>query len=206
MTVLRGGVQDGAPGRGNEQSVTRVVGIAGSLRRDSYNRALLRAAQALAPQGVVVESFDRLREIPFFNADLEAAGDPAAVIELKAAVGAADALLIVTPEYNRGLPAVTKNAIDWLSRPLLESVLLSKPVALMGVSTGRGGAAGGLEQARAALEYVGSQVLDRQIAVGRAQQRFDEAGRLVDQETQEEVRDALAALRHLVRPHSVQVG
>ena len=116
----------------------QVLGIAGSLRSASYNRALLRAARELAPAGAEIVDFD-LRELPFYDGDVEAAGDPEAVAAFKDAIRAADALLIATPEYNHGLPGVLKNAIDWASRPALASPLAGKPVAIMGASTGRGG-------------------------------------------------------------------
>jgi hypothetical protein len=118
--------------------VTRILAISGSLRERSYNRALLRAAEELAPAGVKIEEFD-LSPIPFYDGDVEAAGDPASVVALRAAVAEADGVLIATPEYNRGTSGVLKNAIDWLSRPALASVLRWKPVAVIGASTGRGG-------------------------------------------------------------------
>ena len=102
--------------------MTRILGISGSLRERSYNRALLRAARELAPPGVEVVEFD-LSPIPPYDGDVEAAGDPEPVAELRAAVAGADALLFATPEYNRGTSGVLKNAIDWLSRPALASVL-----------------------------------------------------------------------------------
>ena len=105
----------------------RVFGLAGSLRKGSYNRALLRAAVRLAPEELQILVFDRLREIPPYNADVEAEGDPEPVAALKAAIRAADALLVVTPEYNYGVPGVLKNAIDWASRPPGHSVLDGKP-------------------------------------------------------------------------------
>src|SRR2546428_8011970 len=94
----------------------RVLGFAGSLRQGSYNRALLRAAQALAPEGMAIETFD-LAAVPLYNGDVEARGDPDGVAAFKQAIRAADAVLMVTPEYNHGVPGVMKNAIDWASRP-----------------------------------------------------------------------------------------
>src|SRR5690242_14601242 len=115
----------------------RACGIAGSLRGGSYNRALLRAAVALAPSGVEIRVFDRLADVPPYNADVEAKGDPEPVGALKQAIRDADALLIVTPEYNYGVPGVLKNAIDWASRPPTGSVLNGKPAAIMGATPGR---------------------------------------------------------------------
>src|SRR5690606_28963397 len=124
-----------------------VCGIAGSLRQGSYNRALLRAAQELAPPGMEIRVFERLREVPPYDADLEAMGDPEPVRALKQAIAEADALLIATPEYNHGVPGVLKNAIDWASRPPRSSVLSGKPTAIFGASPGVTGTA----RAQAAL-------------------------------------------------------
>jgi multimeric flavodoxin WrbA len=114
------------------------LGIAGSLRRGSYNRGLIRAAVEVAPEGTTVVPFD-LSDLPMFNADVEAEGDPAAVAAFKRAISAADALLIATPEYNHCVPGLLKNAIDWASRPARRSVLTGKPVAIMGATPGSGG-------------------------------------------------------------------
>jgi chromate reductase, NAD(P)H dehydrogenase (quinone) len=160
----------------------RVLGIAGSLRAGSYNRALLRAARELVPPGLEIVEFD-IRELPFYDADLEAAGDPAPVAELKNAIRAADAVLIATPEYNRGIPGVLKNAVDWASRPPLASPLAGKPVAIMGASTGRGGTARAQEQLRTALEFSRAAVLAQpEVLVPEAFMRFDDNGRLTDEE------------------------
>jgi chromate reductase len=174
--------------------VTRILGISGSLRERSYNRALLQAARELAPPGVELEEFD-LSSIPLYDADVEAAGDPGPVAELRAAVRAADALLLATPEYNRGTSGVLKNAIDWLSRPALASVLRWKPVAVMGASTGRGGTRRAQQQVRDALLFPGAIVLDEpEVAVPLAWERFDEDGRLVDEKTRESIRALLEGL------------
>jgi chromate reductase, NAD(P)H dehydrogenase (quinone) len=158
----------------------QVLGIAGSLREGSYNRALLRAARELVPEGVELEELD-VRSLPFYDGDAEAAGDPAPVVALKEAIRGADALLIATPEYNRGIPGVLKNAIDWASRPALASPLAGKPVAIMGASTGRGGTARAQEQLRAALEFSRATVLEQpEVLVPEAFMRFDEHGELVD--------------------------
>ena len=176
--------------------MTRILAISGSLRERSYNRALLRAARELAPEDVEIEEYD-LSPIPFYDGDVEAAGDPASVIALRAAVVEADAILIATPEYNRGTSGVLKNAIDWLSRPALASVLRWKPVAIMGASTGRGGTRRAQQQVRDALLYPGAIVLEEpEVALAVAWEHFDEAGRLVDEATQDSIRallDGLAA-------------
>src|SRR6266540_725009 len=172
----------------------RTLGIAGSLRAGSYNRALLQAARELAPAGMEIAEFD-LRELPLYDGDVEAAGDPEPVAALKDAIRSADALLIATPEYNRGVPGVLKNAIDWASRPPLGSPLAGKPVAIMGASTGRGGTARAQEQLRAAVEYSRANVLnDPEVLVPEAYMRFDERGRLTDEETRKEIAALLEAL------------
>jgi chromate reductase len=174
--------------------VTRILGISGSLRERSYNRALLQAARELAPPEVEIEVFD-LSSIPLYDADVEAAGDPEPVAALRAAVRDADALLLATPEYNRGTSGVLKNAIDWLSRPALASVLRWKPVAVMGASTGRGGTRRAQQQVRDALLFPGAIVLDEpEVAVPLAWERFDEDGKLVDEKTRESIRALLEGL------------
>ena len=172
----------------------RILGIAGSLRSASYNRALLRAARELAPAGAEIVDFD-LRELPFYDGDVEAAGDPEAVAAFKDAIRAADALLIATPEYNHGLPGALKNAIDWASRPALASPLAGKPVAIMGASTGRGGTARAQQQLREALEFPRAVVLDEpQVLVPEAFMRFNEHGELVDEETRSSIAELLDSL------------
>ena len=158
----------------------RILGIAGSLRESSYNRSLLRAARELLPAGVELVEHD-IATLPFYDDDVEAAGDPEAVVGFKQAIREADALLIATPEYNRGVPGVLKNAIDWASRPPLGSPLTGKPVAIMGASTGRSGTARAQEQLRAALEFSRATVLEQpEVLVPEAFMRFDEQGELVD--------------------------
>jgi chromate reductase, NAD(P)H dehydrogenase (quinone) len=174
--------------------VTRILAISGSLRERSYNRALLRAAEELAPAGVEIEEFD-LSPIPFYDGDVEAAGDPASVVALRAAVAEADGVLIATPEYNRGTSGALKNAIDWLSRPALASVLRWKPVAVIGASTGRGGTRRAQQQVRDALLYPGAIVLEEpEVALPVAWEHFDEDGRLVDEKTRDSIRGLLEGL------------
>jgi chromate reductase len=172
----------------------RILGIAGSLRERSYNRALLQAARELLPEDVELVEHD-LRDLPFYDGDVEAAGDPASVIAFKGAIRDADALLIATPEYNRGVPGVLKNAIDWASRPPLASPLTGKPVAIMGASTGRSGTARAQEQLRAALEFSRANVLEGpEVLVPEAFMRFDEQGKLVDLGAQAELAEVLDTL------------
>ncbi len=172
----------------------RILGIPGSLRSASYNRALLRTAQELAPQGAEVETFE-LHEVPPYDGDLEAEGDPAAVAALKESIKESDALLIASPEYNRGTPGVLKNAIDWASRPPFASPLSGKAVALMAASTGRFGGRRALDDARRVLTHTRSDVLpDRDLSVARAADRFDLHGRLVDERMREDISSLLADL------------
>jgi chromate reductase, NAD(P)H dehydrogenase (quinone) len=187
--------------------MTRILGISGSLRERSYNRALLGAAAELAPEGVEIEEFD-LREIPLYDADVEAAGDPEPVAKLRAAVAEADALLFATPEYNRGTSGVLKNAIDWLSRPALASVLRWKPVAIMGASTGRGGTRNAQAQVRDALLFPGAiLVAEPEVAIPLAWERFDENGELTDERMRKTLRELLDALvdSAQARPHAEPV-
>lgn len=161
----------------------RVVGFAGSLRAGSYNRALLRAARELAPEGMTIEVLE-IKGIPVYDADVEAQGDPEPVAAFKRAIGAADGLLIATPEYNLGVPGATKNAIDWASRPPRESVLNGKPVAVMGATPGMGGTARGQSQLRQAFVFTNSYAMPQpEVLVRRASEMFDAEGRLVDEPT-----------------------
>jgi chromate reductase len=174
--------------------VTRILAISGSLRERSYNRALLRAARELAPPGAEIVEVD-ISAIPFYDGDVEAAGDPEPVATLRAAVRDADALLVATPEYNRGTSGVLKNAIDWLSRPALASVLRWKPVAIMGASSGRGGTRRAQQQVRDAFLFPGAEVLEHpEVAVPVAWEKFDAEGRLVDERTRAAVSNLLFAL------------
>jgi chromate reductase len=176
-----------------------VVGIAGSLRRGSYNRGLIRAAVDLAPAGMRL-TMHELGDLPLFNADVEALSDPDPVRRLKEAIGAADALLIATPEYNRCVPGVLKNAIDWASRPARQSVLTNKPVAIIGASTGGGGTARAQAHLRDGLGYTNGLVLPQpEVLVPFAGSRFDDAGDLHDDETKEAIRDLLLAFADWVR-------
>ena len=177
-----------------------VCGIAGSLRQASYNRALLRAAQEIAPEGMEVRIFDRMAEIPLFNEDVEARGDPESVQALKRAIGEADALLIATPEYNHGVPGVMKNAIDWASRPPRGSVLAGKPTAIFGASPGVTGTARAQSQLRQAFVFTQTPaLLQPEILVYRAHEKFDAEGRLTDERTREFVGKLLRELADWTR-------
>ncbi len=182
-----------------EQALT-VCGIAGSLRQKSYNRALLRAAVELAPEGMEVRIFDRMAEIPPYNQDVEADGDPEPVAALKQAIDEADALLIATPEYNHGVPGVLKNAIDWASRPARGSVLAGKPTALFGASPGITGTARAQSQLRQAFVFTQTPaLLQPEILVYRAREKFDSDGRLTDEKTREFIGRLLQELTEWTR-------
>lgn len=171
-----------------------VLGIAGSLRAGSYNRALLRAAQELAPEGMSIRIFD-IAPIPLYNADAQAGGDPEAVVLFKTAVAEADALLIASPEYNHSIPGVLKNAIDWASVPARSSPLKGKPAALMGASTGMIGTARAQIHLRQVCAFTEMHLVNHpEVLVGRARDRFDENGRLVDETSRRFVRELLEAL------------
>jgi chromate reductase len=177
----------------------KVLGFAGSLRRGSLNKSLLRAAQELAPLGMTIEPYD-LGTIPLYNYDLEEQGDPRPVAEFKEAIQRAQALLIVTPEYQQGVPGVLKNALDWASRPAGRSVMQGKPVAIMGATPGFTGTARAQTQLRQALTYTQNYVvLQPEVLVGRAQEKFDSEGHLTDVRTREFVRKLLEQLWALAR-------
>ena len=171
-----------------------VIGIAGSLRKGSYNRGLIRAAQELAPPNLTIEPFD-LRGVPFYDGDLEERGDPPEVQALKEAIRGADALLLATPEYNAGIPAPLKNAIDWASRSpegYRKSAISGKTVAIIG--GGGGGATRAQEQLDQVLGVLGVDLVHPHVSVPKVWDKFDESGRLVDEPTREEIRDLLASL------------
>ncbi|HET7573675.1 MAG TPA: NAD(P)H-dependent oxidoreductase, partial [Solirubrobacterales bacterium] len=133
----------------------RVLGIAGSLRRGSYNHALLRAAAERLPAGAELVEFDRLGEIPPYDADLEEGIVPEAVEALREAMREADAVLVATPEYNHSIPGALKNALDWASRPAGQSALNGKPAAVVGASTGMFGAVWAQAETRKVLGALG---------------------------------------------------
>lgn len=182
-----------------EERELRVAGFAGSLRAASFNRALLRAAKELAPAEMKIEILE-IGGIPVFNADLEAEGDPEPVAAFKRAVGGADGLLIATPEYNLGVPGVTKNVIDWASRPPRGSVLDGKPVAVMGATPGMGGTARGQSQLRQAFVFTNSYAMPQpEVLVRKASDLFDSDGRLTDEATREHVARFLVAFGAWIR-------
>ncbi len=177
----------------------RILGIAGSLRRASFNRGLIRAAVTLAPPHMTVVPYE-LGDIPLYNGDIEALGDPEPVARFKAAIDAADGLLVATPEYNHCVPGVLKNAIDWASRPARASALTGKPVAIFGASTGPAGTARAQAHLRDGLTYTNGLVLPLpEVLVGLAPAKFDADGNLTDTATGEEIADLLKAFGAWIR-------
>lgn len=173
-----------------------ILGLAGSLRQKSYNRALLHAAQEMVPPYVQMRIFE-LASIPLFNEDLEEAGDPPAVQALKGSIASADALLIATPEYNYSAPAVLTNALDWASRAPNHqpSVLVHKPVALMGATLGEYGTVRAqlvLRQVLASVEC--SVLLKPEVFIARASEHFDGEGKLQNKQTRQAVKQLIDGL------------
>jgi len=153
----------------------RVLGISGSLRRDSHNTRLLRGTRSLLPQGVELVTFDRLDAIPPFNEDREHEA-PEAVAELKAAISGADAVLVATPEYNGSIPGQLKNALDWVSRPVGENPLRGKPAAVIGASTSLFGAVWAQAELRKVLSTIGARVIDAELPVAGAHEALGDSG------------------------------
>lgn len=146
----------------------RVLGISGSLRHESHNGALLRAAAERLPAGTELVVYERLEEIPPYDEDVEVRGVPESVGELREAIRNTDAVLIATPEYNHSIPGQLKNALDWASRPAGESALNGKPVAAIGASTGMFGAVWAQAELRKVLGAMGGRVLEAELPVGHA--------------------------------------
>ena len=171
----------------------RILGIAGSLRKDSYNRAALRNAQKLLPDGAALEIFE-LDGIPAYNQD-EEQNPPRRVVELKERIRAADAILIATPEYNYSVPGVLKNAIDWASRPYGDSAWNGKPVAILGASVGLFGSARAQYHLRQMFIFLNMYAVNQpEVMIGSAQHRFDEHGNLTDEQSKKLLRQLLRNL------------
>ncbi len=178
-----------------------IFGIAGSLRKNSYNRAALRAAQQLAPEGVKIEIWDKVGELPLFSQDLEKTPPPV-VTEMKAAIRATDAVLFVTPEYNYSVSGVLKNAIDWASRPYGDSAWNGKPVAIMGASGGALGTARAQYHLRQMFVFLNMYTVNQpEVMIPQAHQRFDEQGNLTDENSKKLIRQLLEELARLTRLH-----
>lgn len=178
----------------------KVLGFAGSLRQRSFNRAALRAAVELAPEGMTIETFD-LAPIPLYNEDVKQQGFPPAVEAFRDRIRAADALLIVTPEYNYSVPGVLKNAIDWASRPP-DQPFDGKPIAIMGTSPGRLGTARAQYHLRQFFVFLNAHIVNRpEVMISGAPQMFDEELRLTDEPTREFVAKLLLSLAEWTRRH-----
>ena len=176
-------------------SPTRVLGISGSLRRESYNTALLRhAGELFKAEGADFEIYAGLRDIPPYDQDDDVEDAPEAVARLRAAVAEADAVFLTTPEYNSSIPGALKNALDWVSRPLTTNVMRNKPVAVVGASAGIFGAVWAQAEVRKVLGAMGARVADGEVVVGQAMDRFDGDGRLNDPNLEQQLRALARAL------------
>jgi chromate reductase, NAD(P)H dehydrogenase (quinone) len=179
----------------------KILGIAGSLRKASFNRMALKAAQGLVPAGATLEICE-LPDLPGFNQDQEKS-PPAAVIEVKARIRAADAILFVTPEYNYSIPGVLKNAIDWASRPYGDSAWKGKPVAVMGASVGALGTARAQYHLRQCFVFLDMPVVNQpEVMISAAASKFDQAGNLTDATAKELIGKLLTSLCDLVTRNS----
>jgi chromate reductase len=171
-----------------------VLAISGSLRRDSYNSRLLRAAAILLPPDAELALCASLKGIPPFDEDDEDGPAHIAVARLRRAVARTDAILLATPEYNGSIPGQLKNALDWLSRPYATNPLRGKRVAVIGASVGLYGAVWAQAEARRVLDAIGAQVLDRELPLGAACEQFDASGRLLDDDAVAQLRELLSEL------------
>lgn len=179
----------------------KIVGFTGSLRKQSYNRALLQAALGLTPPGADLEIFN-LDQIPLYNQD-EEMNLPESVVRLKAKVSEADAILIATPEYNYSIPGVLKNALDWGSRPYGTNVWDNKPVAIMGASVGAQGTSRAQYHLRQIFVYLNMYPLNRpEVMIASAHDRFDAKGNLTDPKTRQKITELLTALIAFTRQKS----
>jgi chromate reductase len=172
----------------------RILAVSGSLREGSFNTSLLRAAIEAAPEGVELELWEGIGELPLYDEDVEGEDVPESARRLRADWAAADAILFATPEYNGSVPGGLKNAVDWASRPRLEPALRNKPVAVVGASTGQFGALWAQQDLKRILGIAGARVVGTEIPVGRADERFDATGRLLDGEVFEQLRLHLTTL------------
>ena len=174
----------------------KVLGISGSLRKGSYNSMALRAAQKLAPAGMEISIAD-ISQVPMYNDDVRAAGEPAAVTALKAQVRAADAVLIVTPEYNFSIPGVLKNTLDWLSRPP-EPPFDGKTVAIMGASPGPVGTARVQYHMGQVMVFMNAFVVNKpEVFISNCASKFNEQGELTDETTAKFIGELLVSMQKL---------
>ena len=178
--------------------MTRILGISGSLRRDSHNTSLLRAAVEVAGPDIELELYDGLKVIPPYDEDDDVHPRVVSVARLNAAIANADAVLFATPEYNASIPGQLKNAIDWISRPVATNVLRNKPVAVVGASTGAFGAVWAQAELRKVLAALGARVLDVELPVPHAHTGFEQGG-LTDDEIRANLAEAVEALAAEIR-------
>jgi len=169
----------------------RVLAVSGSVRRDSYNTSLLRALAEEAPAGVEIVLWDGLKEIPPYDQDEDVTPGPETVEELRTELRSADAIVFATPEYNSSIPGALKNALDWASRPAGQSATGNKPVAVIGASAGAFGAVWAQAELRKVLGTMQARIVDVELAVGHAHEKFDEHGALIDGTVRQALRDAL---------------
>jgi chromate reductase len=172
----------------------RVLAISGSLRQASNSTALLRALAEEAPEGVEVELWHGLREIPPYDADEDLAPGPEGVEAFRELVRDVDAVFFATPEYNSSVPGALKNALDWASRPLATNAFRNKPVAVVGSSAGAFGGVWSAAELRKVLGAMGARVAEVEMAVGHANEKLDEQGELKDDEVRGQLREALDTL------------
>ncbi|HEV2924080.1 MAG TPA: NADPH-dependent FMN reductase [Solirubrobacteraceae bacterium] len=180
----------------------RILGISGSLRRESHNTRLLRGIGKLLPEGVELEVFDQLAAIPPYSEDDEHETPPA-VAALNAAIAGADAVLVATPEYNASMPGVLKNALDWVSRPIASTPLMGKPAAVIGASTGLFGAVWAQAETRKVLSTIGARVVDREIPISQADEALGADGLPLDDDARELLDATLTELIELAQPERV---
>ena len=181
----------------------RALAISGSLRRESYNTQLLRAAEELAPDGLGIDVYHGLAQIPPYDSDEEAVGTPRSVADLKRRVAAADVVLIATPEYNSSIPGQLKNALDWVSRPIKESPFRGKPAAVIGASTSAYGGVWAQAELRKVLGILGARVVEGEVAVPNAAEHFDPEGQLLHGEAREQLEQLLDDLVAAAEPVDV---
>lgn len=183
---------------------TKILALVGSLRGGSINRQLAEAAMAHAPSGVTVVSFDALADLPFYNEDIDNDADrPRAADDLRAVATEADALLLVSPEYNGSMPAVLKNAIDWLSRPYGAGAISSKPAAVIGSAFGQYGGVWAHDEARRSLGVAGASVIDdARLSIGGSITRFAQLHPKDDAEVAAQVTEVLSTLADAAAPVS----
>jgi chromate reductase len=172
----------------------KLLAVSGSLRRDSHNTKLLRAAEELVPAVMEFQLWDRLKEIPPYDEEDDVEPAPPAVAAFRTAIAEADAILFSTPEYNSSIPGQLKNAIDWASRPLATNPLRNKPVAVVGASTGAFGAVWAQAELRKVLGATGARVVDADVALGHAHTKFDQEGELIDEAARDQLADVVVTL------------